>query len=54
MQLKYMFVYCSKSAQAVGQNRSRAFWLPGKNESFVCIIDKYRILKSALCIEMPV
>ena len=46
-----MFVYCSKSAHAIGQNRSRAFWLPGNNEWFVCIIDKYRILKSALCIE---
>ena len=33
-----IFVHCSKSAHAIGQNRSRVFWLPGNNESFVCVI----------------
>ena len=33
-----IFVHCSKSAHAIGQNRSRVFWLPGKNESFECVI----------------
>ena len=33
-----IFVHCSKSAHAIGQNRSRVFWLPGNNESFECII----------------
>ena len=28
----------NKSAYAIGQNRSRVFWLPGNNESFECII----------------
>ena len=29
-----MLVHYSKSAHAIGQNRSRVFWLPGKNESY--------------------
>ena len=33
-----IFVHCSKSAHAIGQNRSRVFWLPGNNESFECVI----------------
>ena len=33
-----IFVHCSKSAHAIGQNRSRVFWLPGSNESFECVI----------------
>ena len=32
-----IFVHCSKSAHAIGQNRSREFWLPGNNESFECV-----------------
>ena len=32
-----IFVHCSKSAHAIGQNRSRVFWLPG-NELFECVI----------------
>ena len=34
-----IFVHCSKSAHAIGQNRSRVFLLPGNNESFECVID---------------
>ena len=49
---QYMiFVHCSKSAHAIGQNRSRVFWLPGNNESFECVItithEKYALLKMA-------
>ena len=33
-----IFVHGSKSAHAIGQNRSRVFWLPGNNESFECVI----------------
>ena len=33
-----IFVHCSKSAHAIGQNQSRVFWLPGHNESFECVI----------------
>ena len=33
-----IFVHCSKSANVIGQNRSRVFWLPGNNESFECVI----------------
>ena len=33
-----IFVHPSKSAHAIGQNRSRVFWLPGSNESFECVI----------------
>ena len=33
-----IFVHCSKSAHAIGQSRSRVFWLPGNNESFECVI----------------
>ena len=32
-----IFVHYSKSAHAIGQNRSRVFWLPG-NKSFECVI----------------
>ena len=46
-----IFVHCSKSAHAIGQNRSRVFWLPGNNESFVCVITimhkKCAVLKMA-------
>ena len=46
-----IFVHCSKSAHAIGQNRSRVFWLPGNNESFECVItithDKCAVLKMA-------
>ena len=46
-----IFVHCSKSAHAIGQNRSRVFWLPGNNESFECIItithEKCAVLKMA-------
>ena len=46
-----IFVYCSKSAHAIGQNRSRVFWLPGNNESFECVItithEKCALLKMA-------
>ena len=45
-----IFVHCSKSAHAIGQNRSRVFWLPG-NESFECVItithEKCALLKMA-------
>ena len=34
-----IFVHCSKSAHAIGQNQSRVFWLPGNNESFECVIE---------------
>ena len=34
----HRFVHCSKSAHAIGQNRSRVFWLPGNNESLECVI----------------
>ena len=33
-----IFVRCSKSTQAIGQNQSRVFWLPVSNEPFECII----------------
>ena len=33
-----IFVHFSKSAHAIGQNRSRVFWLPGNNESFECVL----------------
>ena len=46
-----IFVHCSKSAHAIGQNRSRVFLLPGNNESFECIItimhEKCAVLKMA-------
>ena len=46
-----IFVYCSKSARAIGQNRSRVFWLPGNNESFERVItithEKCALLKMA-------
>ena len=46
-----IFVHCSKSAHAIGQNRSRVFWLPGNNESFECVItithEKCALLKMA-------
>ena len=48
-----IFVHCSKSAHAIGQNRSRVFWLPGNNESFERIIsitithEKCAVLKMA-------
>ena len=35
-----IFLHCSKSVHAIGQNRSRGFWLPGNNESFECVITK--------------
>ena len=45
-----IFVHCSKSAHAIGQNRLRVFWLPG-NESFECVItithEKCAVLKMA-------
>ena len=47
-----IFVHCSKSAHAIGQNRSRVFWLPGNNESFECVItimhEKCALLKMAV------
>ena len=46
-----ILVHCSKSAHAIGQNRSRVFWLPGNNESFECVItimhEKCAVLKMA-------
>ena len=46
-----IFVHCSKSAHAIGQNRSRVFWLLGNNESFDCVItitnEKCAVLKMA-------
>ena len=46
-----IFVHCSKSAHAIGQNRSRVFWLPGNNESFECVItithEKRAVLRMA-------
>ena len=46
-----IFVHCSKSAHAIGQNQSRVFWLPGNNESFECVItiahQKHAVLKMA-------
>ena len=46
-----IFVHSSKSAHAIGQNRSRVFWLPGNNESFECVItithEKCAVLKMA-------
>ena len=46
-----IFVHCSKSAHAIGQNRLRVFWLPGNNESFECVItimyEKCAVLKMA-------
>ena len=46
-----IFVHCSKSVHAIGQNRSRVFWLPGNNESFDCVItimhEKCAVLKMA-------
>ena len=46
-----IFVHCSKSAHAIGQNRSRVFWLPGNNKSFECVItithEKCVLLKMA-------
>ena len=46
-----IFVHCSKSPHAIGQNRSRVFWLPGNNESFGCVItimhEKCAVLKMA-------
>ena len=35
-----IFVRCSKSTHAIGQNQSLVFWLSGNNESFECSIDK--------------
>ena len=43
-----IFVHCSKSAHAIGQNRSRVFWLPGNNESFECVITITHEIKCAL------
>ena len=44
-----IFVHCSKSAHAIGQNRSRVFCLPGNNESFEYVItimhEKCAVLK---------
>ena len=34
-----IFVHCTKSTHATGQNQSRVFSLPGNNESFECSID---------------
>ena len=34
-----IFVHCTKSTHAIGQNQSRAFLLSGNNESFECSID---------------
>ena len=46
-----IFVHCSKSAHAIGQNRSRVFWIPGNNEQFECVItimhEKCAVLKMA-------
>ena len=46
-----IFVHCSKSAHAIGQNRSHVFWLPGNNESLECVItikhEKCALLKMA-------
>ena len=46
-----IFVHCSKSTPAIGQNRSHVFWLPGNNESFECVItimhEKCAVLKMA-------
>ena len=46
-----IFVHCPKSAHAIGQNRSRVFWLPGNNEPFECVItimhEKCALLKMA-------
>ena len=46
-----IFVHCSKSAHAIGQNRSRVFCLPGNDESFECVItithEKCAVLKMA-------
>ena len=46
-----IFVHCSKSAHAIGQNQSRVFRLPGNNESFECVIaimhEKCALLKMA-------
>ena len=46
-----IFVHCSKSAHAIGQNQSRVLLLPGNNESFECVIDnnaeKCALLKMA-------
>ena len=46
-----IFLHCSESAHAIGQNRSRVFWLPGNNESFECVItithEKCALLKMA-------
>ena len=46
-----IFVHCSKSAHAIGQNRSRVFWLSGNNESLEFVItithEKCALLKMA-------
>ena len=46
-----IFVHCSKSGHAIGQNRSRMIWLPGNNELFECVItithEKCALLKMA-------
>ena len=46
-----VFVHCSKSAHAIGHNRSLVFWLPGNNESFECVNtithEKCAVLKMA-------
>ena len=46
-----IFVHCSQSAHAIGQNRSRVFWLPSNNELFECVItithEKCALLKMA-------
>ena len=46
-----IFVHCSKSVHAIGQNQSRVFWLPGNNESFEYVItimhEKCAVLKMA-------
>ena len=46
-----IFVHCSKSVHAIGQNRSCVFWLPGNNKSFECVItimhEKCAVLKMA-------
>ena len=46
-----IFVHCSKSAHAIGQNRSRVFRLPANKESLECVItithEKCALLKMA-------
>ena len=47
-----IFVHYSKSAHAIGQNRSRVFWLPGNNESFKCVITITHEKLSVLLLKM--